>query len=148
MTDWDLRFYRIAHLEVAGWSKDPDEKVGCLVVSPDRRRWTGGYNGFPRGVKDTHERLHNKELKNRLTVHAEQNAIDNAHTDLTGWTLYSTKAPCSECAKSIIQNDLARVVSPGPYTGSSWYADQYFAEMLLREAGVQITYIQEEHGCE
>ncbi len=133
---WDVRFLRIAKREVADWSKDPDERVGCLVVSPDRRSWTGGYNGFPVSVHDTAHRLGDRDIKNELSVHAELNAIYNARRDLTGWTLYVTKAPCMECAKAIIQAGIARVVCPPIRGSSSWAVIQERAQSLLLEAGV------------
>ena len=83
MRKWDKRFLRIAKNEIASWSKDPNEQVGCVIVSPDRRQFSPGYNGFPTWIKDSEERLKDKELKNALSVHAELNAILNSRTDLT-----------------------------------------------------------------
>lgn len=136
-----MRFLRIAYHEVAGWSKDPDKKVGCLVVSPDRRRWTAGYNGFPVGVADTIDRLADKDTKNRLSVHAELNAIFNARADVSGWTMYITHPPCLECAKAIIQVGLGHVVHPLIDRDSRWAGDQWHASVLLREAGVHATVV-------
>jgi len=133
---WDIRFLRLAYREVAQWSKDPDEKVGCVVVSPDRRQVTFGYNGFPIGVADSRERLDDKETKNQLSVHAELNAILNARRDLTGWTLYVTKAPCVDCAIAIIQAGITRVVCSGIDPSSRWASNQQEARKILMEAGV------------
>ncbi len=138
---WDIRFMGLAQHEVRGWSKDPDEKVGCVIVSPDRRRWSGGYNGFPVDVVDTPKRLADKDLKNELTVHAELNAILNARTDLTGWALYSTKAPCLDCAKAIIQAGLDRIVCPAIDASSRWAHNQRRAKQLLGEVGIETTYM-------
>lgn len=107
---WDHRFMRMAS-EIARWSKDPDAKVGVLLVSPDRRQFSPGYNGFPIGIEDDYLGLSN-ERKNELTVHAERNAILNARRDLAGWTLYTTKAPCFECCKDVLQAGIVRVVVP------------------------------------
>lgn len=134
--NWDVRFLRLARNEVAGWSKDPDEKVGCVIVSPSRRQWTAGYNGFPQNIRDGADRFEDRELKNLLTVHAELNAILNARTDLSGWTLYTTKPPCTECAKAIIQAGIVRVVSPRLVSSSRWHANQKRAKALLAEASV------------
>ncbi len=139
LNKWHERFYRMAVREVAYWSKDPEAKVGCLIVSPDRRQWTGGYNGFPVGVADTDERLSDRELRNRLTVHAELNAILNARRDLSGWTLYVTKAPCTRCAMDIIQAGIRHVVCADIDQSSSWHYDQNEAANLLVEAGVVYT---------
>lgn len=139
--EWDLRFLGIAQREYATWSKDPDEQVGAVVVSPDRRQSTPGYNGFPTGIQDMQHKLRSNQLKNDLTVHAELNAILNARTDLSGWTLYCTKAPCLDCAKAIIQVGIARVVCPTVETGSSWAHSQGRAYSLMLEAGVEACYI-------
>ena len=141
MDKWDRRFYRMA-MEVATWSKDPDERVGCVLVSPDRRRQSCGYNGLPAGVEDTARRLTDSELKNRLSIHAELNAILNARTDLTGWTLYVTKSPCLGCAGAAVQAGIKRVVCRPLYTGSKWCPSQVQAQELLLEAGVACHVLQ------
>ena len=134
-TKWDIRFLRIAKQQVAEWSKDPDKKVGCVIVSLDRRQLTMGFNGFPQGVEDTSDRLASKSIKNELMVHAELNAILNARIDLTGWTIYVTEPPCIECAKAIIQAGIARVVCPPIHPDSHWSVDQIKAKHILIEAG-------------
>jgi len=133
---WDKRFRNVAE-DVALWSKDPFKGVGAVVVSPDKRRVSWGYNGFPAGVADD-DRLNDKELKNRLMVHAELNAILNARTDLTGWTLYCTKAPCLECASAVIQAGITRIVFAEPDPDGSWYDRQLDALRALNEAGVKV----------
>ena len=138
---WDKRFARIAKNEIALWSKDPDEQVGCVLVSPDRRQLSTGYNGFPVGIADTEDRLKDKDVKNFLSVHAELNAILNSRTDLTGWTLYVTKAPCMNCALAIIQAGIVRVVCEFINAESRWADNQTEAIKLLREAGVLFTTI-------
>lgn len=139
MDKWDWRMMDVAKRDVAQWSKDPDEGVGALLVSPDRRQVSWGFNGFPRGIEDTPERLNNKAVKNSLMIHAERNALDNAVVDVTGWTLYVTKYPCSKCAGAIIQKGIRRIVSPAIRGDSSWVQDQSLASSLLREAGVEVT---------
>lgn len=132
---WHCRFLRVAE-EVATWSKDPDCKVGAILVE-DRRILSTGYNGYPRGILDVYEDV-DRDQKLAMTVHAEMNAILNAmHT--TGATLYSTKDPCVECCKAIIQAGLASVVLPGaqePHT--RWEKSQSAGQLLLCEADVRI----------
>jgi len=142
---WRRRFYDMALL-VATWSKDPKRQVGAVVVTEDGRNISVGYNGFPRGVKDLEARLGDEEMRQALTVHAELNAIYNARFDLRGCTIYSTKFPCHECAKGIIQTGVVRVVSslPTKYTGAcgTWAVSQEYADLMLREAGVTIVIAQ------
>ena len=135
-TKWDARFLHMAEHEVAQWSKDPNAKVGCVIVSPYRHHITIGYNGLPRGIHDTATRLRDRVLKNRLSVHAELNAILNSRTDLVGWTLYVTKAPCVDCALAMIQVGIARIVCPNIDPLSTWAGSQREAHNLLMEAGV------------
>lgn len=137
--EWDRRFMRLAH-EAASWSKDPDEKVGAIVVSPDRRQLGSGYNGFPPGIADTDERLKDKAIKNELMCHAEANALDNADRSVVGWTLYVTKPPCTRCALRIISRRVARVVCPPMRGDSRWLQDQTAAQGYLLEAGVHVTH--------
>jgi len=135
---WDERFMYMA-CGVADWSKDPKVKVGAVVVSPDKRQFSVGYNGFPVGVDDSDARL-NGPLRVDLTVHAELNAILNSGKDLTGWTLYATRQPCLECAKAIIQARIARVVSPPIDRVSSWKDSCDWGGQIMREAGVNTDY--------
>lgn len=138
--EWDRRFMRLAR-EAAGWSKDPDEQVGSVVVSPDRRRFSFGYNGLPWGMADDPEVLCNKDLKNALSIHAEQNALYNAPFDLDGWTLYVTKAPCLGCALGIRQNRIARVVSAPVRADSRWAVEQGRAAQLLSSLGIDVAWV-------
>lgn len=133
---WDYRFLTLA-CEVARWSKDPDAKVGALVVSKDKRSVGWGFNGFPRGMLDD-ERLHDKATKNKLMVHAELNAILNAPSSLMGWTMYVTRHPCRNCALAIVQSGISRVVYPQISAGSAWLEECNQATRVLVECGVGV----------
>lgn len=139
MSEWDHRFLKMA-TEVALWSKDPSRRIGCVIVK-DRRILSTGYNGFPRGIKDTPERLNNRELKYKYVVHGEMNAIYNAIQDgvsLSGATLYAIGLPiCSECAKGIIQVGIKRVVIPKQDIPGHWQESCGFTFDLFQEAGIQ-----------
>jgi dCMP deaminase len=137
---WDLRFLRVVD-EVCSWSKDPSVKVGALLVSPDKRKFSPGYNGFPAGVDDDDERLNGPE-RVPMTAHAELNAILNSGTDLTGWTLYVTRPACVECAKAIIQARVARVVSPPLPEDSSWVASCDMGLKMMLEAGLTVDFLR------
>lgn len=112
---WDLRLLNLAR-HIADWSKDPSTKVGAVIADADYRIMGHGYNGFPRGVKDTQERLNDRAQKYPLVVHAELNAILNSSThQLRGTTLYCWPLPvCPECAKAIAQMGIRRVVTVVP----------------------------------
>lgn len=121
------------------WSKDPTTKVGCLIVDDKRRILSFGYNGFPRGVHDLEERLNDRPTKHKFTCHAERNALDQAMVDVSGCDLYTTLFPCVECAKSIIQKGIKRVVTYKPGRFDDW--DWDFSITMLEESGVEIIYV-------
>jgi dCMP deaminase len=125
MDKWDERWIEMAKL-VSSWSKDPRWKIGAIVVR-DRQLLSIGYNGFPRDIADTHERLSNRESKRLFTIHAEKNAIYNAvHNgiNLTDATIYVYGLPtCSECMKGIIQSGINRVVAVYPNDAEPKYIE-------------------------
>lgn len=131
MTKWDLRFLELAD-HIAQWSKDPRTKVGAVIVDEKKRVVSVGYNGFPRGVDDSVDRYEDRPTKHLFVAHAERNALDNAPLMVDGCTIYVPLKPCVECAKSIIQKGITRVVSYKPDrdgTGFNWHiTDVMFAE--------------------
>lgn len=140
-TKWMQRFYSIA-LITATWSKDPECKVGAVVVSPDKHTLVPGYNGFPKGIEDSEERLANKEIKNALMEHAEINAMDNAKCDISGWALFITKPCCHVCARAIIRKGISAVFMPPPEEHSSWFPMQELGLKLLAEAKITVVHIK------
>ena len=106
---WDRRFMRVAE-EVATWSKDPNTKVGAVIVNLGGKILATGYNGFPRGVDDNPARYEDRDAKYAFVVHAELNAILNSADSLRDTILYVTMSPCRECAKAIIQAGIKMVI--------------------------------------
>lgn len=143
LAKWQSRYMKLAE-ETASWSKDPNTKVGAVVVGDKGQILSMGYNGFPRGIKDTKSRLEDREKKLSLVVHAEMNAIFNATyngVSLDGSTLYVYGLPvCSECAKGIIQVGIKEVyvqsdkINIRPHWTESWKN----SVSMFREAGVKI----------
>lgn len=140
MNKWTRRYLDMAK-EVATWSKDPSTKVGAVAVGSKGQILSQGYNGFPRGVKDTPERYDVREEKYKYVVHGEMNAIYNAcHTgaSLDDATLYVTGLPvCSECAKGIIQVGISKVIMEYPKDiPDSWRESMKTTSSMFLEAGV------------
>jgi len=107
---WDYRFLEMGKL-VSTWSKDPSTQVGAVIVDSSRRVVSLGYNGFPVGVSDDF-RLDNREIKYKMVVHAECNALLYASKDLTDCAIYTYPfMPCPKCAGMIIQSGIKRIVS-------------------------------------
>lgn len=141
---WDLSFLVDAKV-AARRSKDPSTRVGSVIVRPDKTKASEGYNGLPRGVYDTTERLNNRELKYPMVVHAEANALTTAKEALTGYTLYCTHPPCATCAGLIIQSGIKRVVAvqPTEYMISRWGESFRLMTVMFSEAGVELVFHSE-----
>jgi len=134
---WDQRFQALA-CHISDWSKDPSTKVGAVLVDPQNRVISLGFNGFARGVEDAPELYKNRETKYRRVIHAERNALLFAERPLDRAILYTWPfMPCSTCASMFIQKNIDRVVSPagGP---ARWRADMEEALRLFSEAGVKV----------
>lgn len=136
MSKWSERFMHLSE-HVATWSKDPSTQVGCVIVDKQNRVVSLGFNGFPRGIKDLANRYEDKETKYLFVAHAERNALDNAPLSVEGCTLYSPLLPCNECAKSIIQKGITKVVSYEPIEDRPYLRWDITKQMFL-EAGVQL----------
>ena len=52
------RFLDLAK-QIGSWSKDPSSKIGAILVGNKNQIISQGYNGFPRKIEDTFERLNN-----------------------------------------------------------------------------------------
>lgn len=134
MSLWDKRFLRLAE-HISTWSKDPSTKVGAVIADPAHRIISVGFNGFPKYVKDDN-RLDDREIKYKIILHAEENAILFARQSLLGCTIYIWPfKPCAQCASKIIQSDITRVVAPQEYP-DRWKADIKLGEQLFKEAGI------------
>jgi dCMP deaminase len=110
---WRNNYLSLAK-NISTWSRDPSRKIGAVVVGSKGQILAQGFNGFPRGIDDTEDRLNDRETKYKYVVHAEMNAIFNAclnGTSLDGSTMFVYGLPvCSECAKGIIQVGIKHIV--------------------------------------
>jgi len=138
---WDRRFLDLCKT-IASWSKDPSTKCGAVIVRPNRTIVSLGYNGFPRDICDTAERLNDRQVKYSLTVHSEMNALHNAPCSVDGFTIYCYPfVACNACTIHLIQAGIKRVVAPLPSGDilSRWASDIKVTKELLKEAGVELT---------
>lgn len=128
---------------VAKLSKDPSTQVGAVIFDAKRRIISAGYNGFARGVKDDPKRLHDRETKLKLTLHAEKNAILFATAPLDGCTMAVTHPCCAQCAAQSIQAGIKHVVWPRPSKDflSRWAGDYAYTLAQFGEAGVEVVEI-------
>jgi dCMP deaminase len=153
---WREYFLRQALL-ASTMSKDPSTKVGAVIVDDEGIVLATGFNGFPRGIADSPERLADRDTKLRYMVHGEMNAVLSAARNgvkLHGSTMYIAAQgkdgvwggpPCVRCAVECIQAGVMRIISfPFKTIPSRWTEDLAIARNILEEAGVSF----EEHPLE
>jgi dCMP deaminase len=147
---WDKRFMKLAR-EISTWSKDPSSKIAAVIVNDERRILSTGYNGFPRGIADTKERLNDREQKYPRIVHAEMNSLLSAlynGVSVKDATIYVWGLPvCAECTKSVIQSGIKRVVITRPELAPEKWQIQWeeMSKPMYDEAGVSVTYLNHKH---
>lgn len=152
---WDRHFLQLC-VDTARMSRDPSTRVGAVIVGPDREVRSTGFNGFPRGILDSEERLNDRDTKIKIVVHGEMNAVLAAARvgiPLKGCTLYLAATdksgsiwggpPCSRCTVEVIQAGITEIVSwPQKSVPSRWHEDLKLAHELLAEAGIAYREIQ------
>ena len=140
---WELRYLEMARL-VSTWSKDPSTKVGAVIVDSDNTVISVGFNGLPRRIKDTDQRLNNRDIKLKMIIHAEINAIITAKRPLNGTTIYTYPfMSCSQCAGMIIQSGICRHISYK--TNNERWKDSFdLALEMFDEARVIVNLLEEQ----
>jgi dCMP deaminase len=139
---WDEYFMNIAKV-VASRSNCMKRKVAAIIVR-DKRVVSTGYNGTPRGTRNCNEggcprcnsmATSGTALDECLCSHGEENAIVQASyhgVSLKDAIIYSTFAPCLQCAKMIINSGIREVIYNTEYPLNA------SAFRLFQEAGVFI----------
>lgn len=147
--EWNKRYMNLAK-EVSTWSKDPSSQIGAVAIGSKGQVLSQGYNGFPRGIKDTEYRLNNREIKYKHVVHAEMNCIFNATytgVSLDGASMYVYGLPiCTECAKGIIQVGIKKVYMNNIEKPERWKASIEDAQNMFDEAKVRWEIIHNENN--
>ena len=114
MDKWDKAHMEAAQL-YARLSSAKRLQVGCVIVK-DNRIISIGYNGMPAGWTnecETSDEYGNRPVTKPEVLHAETNAIAKtarSNESTEGAVLYTTCAPCLDCAKLIYQSGISRVV--------------------------------------
>jgi len=147
---WDEYFYRLAEL---GKMKSKDRSTQCcsVIVGPANNVLSIGFNGFPRGVNDNIESRHERPEKYLYTEHGERNAFYNAAMHgikIGGARVYLSGGglPCADCARAVIQCGIVEIIimdQPFQGKGGLWEASMKASEIMLREAGVKVTLLDE-----
>lgn len=147
--DYHQRYLNMA-LSEARKSPDPNTKVGALFVR-NGFVLSAGYNDLPIVLGERHRRLHDRNTKLKLIMHAERNAIAFAASEgvvLYGSTLYVIATeltgalwggpPCIQCTIELLQLGLERIITLPRKGFSNWKEDLDTAGALLEEAGMPI----------
>ena len=155
---WEETWMRIAEA-MAGRSACTNRQVGAVIVDPNNRPVSVGYNGSPAGFKSqpgqscasfcprSNSSRRGDSYENCVSVHAEANALIFAdRRDYQGGTIFVTNPCCWDCAKLVANSGLAQVVLKIRSVDS--HADYDRAIEFLRACGLQVIIYQErgEHG--
>lgn len=139
MADHPLLFAAIRAYALE-FSDDKERPVGAAVRA-HKGGLVQGTNHYRKGADPAPDKSN--------IVHAEVAAIEAAQAagfNLTGATLYTTKAPCRACAERIAAEGIGAVVMAAPDPSSRWYSEQCAAELLLqgtKRDGVRMTVYRE-----
>lgn len=158
---WDDYFMEIVEA-VSHRSNCLTRQVGSVVISPEHRIISTGYNGTPRNTKNCNEggcpRCLAKitdpqnyksavDLGECLCSHAEENAVTQAAlhgVKIAGGTIYGPMIPCIFCSKLIVNSGIVEVVYKGE-EGWEGYVDMgKVAYKLFMDAGVRVRCLNEE----
>ena len=105
---WTDTYLSMAHT-LAKRSHDAQSQNGCVIVSPDMKPLSWGYNGFPAGIWD--DILPNtRPAKYPWMLHSELNAILNATSSLRGGIIYVTGHPCLHCYMCICAVGISEII--------------------------------------
>jgi len=139
------KYYDLAKYIGDNFSKDPNTKVGALLLYEDTLQIIStGYNGFPRNI---HENQHRWERphKYKYVVHAEMNIIYNSARNgacIKNSILVVTLFPCSNCSLAIIQSGIKIIITKKPnFNDERWGQNFKNSLGLLTEANITILYI-------
>jgi dCMP deaminase len=134
---------------IASWSIDESRKIGAVIVDDRNDVISMGWNGPPRGIDDTQERIHIRPEKYKWYEHAERNALYNAAANgrkLVGCKIYQNMYPCADCARGIVQSGIVKVITVEPNWDDATYRDDFaVTRLMLEQAGVSVQFIEGEH---
>jgi len=116
-------------------SYDPRLQVGAIIVSEDNTQMLSvGYNGNYKGGPNEHE---SSEPGKSGFIHAEVNSLVKCDFNFAKRKhMYVTHSPCRDCAKLIVNAEIARVVYEIPYRDPSGLD-------LLRSVGIEVMSVEE-----
>lgn len=140
---WQKKYLEKAEF-IAQWSKDPSRKCGCVITTMNDIPVGEGFNGLSKRVKDTWERLNNRDLKLQMILHAEENALifSSSLLKTQPCRVYTWPfPPCSKCASILTQYEtITEIVAPN-FFPPKWEKSCKLGKELFEEAGVKVTWV-------
>lgn len=137
----DVAWLHTAMVFGLGMSKDPECKLGACVVHVNGRMVSFGYNGLPSGVPDTEDVWGDKQVKNAIVKHAEENAISQAPFDTHGSTIYVPRKPCHHCLGTIVNAGCRRLVYM--HDPRAWKYEDQDAFELIRQSSDMLVHVHQ-----
>lgn len=139
---------------MAARSACTNRQVGAVIVDPDNRPISVGYNGppagFPKASSDcsgfcprSGSSDRTASYSNCVSVHAEANALVFAdRQQYKHGTIFITNAVCWDCAKLIANSGLSRVVMR--VSGKDLHADIDTPKQFLADCGIEVITVRGE----
>jgi dCMP deaminase len=113
--NWD-EYFMLQAMLASYKSKDPNTKVGCVIVDENNHQITMGYNGTIAGIDETlipwgnNREVPLEHQKYGYVIHGEANAISHAKGSLADARVYVTLFPCNECAKLLASHRVKEII--------------------------------------
>lgn len=126
-------------------SPDPSTQNSALLVNNNSEIQAVDINRFPKGVYYTKERWQ-RPLKYKFIEHAERNVCFRAAQHgirTSNLTMICPWAPCTDCARCIIQCGLKQLVTHQQAHDRSpefWQAEIKIALEMMNEAGIPVIF--------
>lgn len=144
--DKAVKYFKLAAYNADLFSKDPNTKVGAIILSDDFSRiHSTGINGFPRKFNDKIEKRWERPTKYLYVAHSEINAICNAArsgTSIDDSVIVVTMFPCMNCTKAIIQAGIKKIYTKKPnFDDPKWGEEFKISQEMLDEVGIEIFYV-------
>ena len=141
------KFFELANFQANLFSKDPNTKVGCILLAPESLFvLSTGYNGLCKGLDETKPERWQRQTKHFHVVHAEQNCLANAcrhGISLANSIAIVTLFPCTTCAKLLIQSGIKYLVTKEPDMKCPRWGEEFkYSLELLQESGIDIMYVE------
>ncbi len=106
--NWTDYFLGLAKA-VSKRSHDIHTQHGCVITDHNNRILGVGYNGFPKGMKDSLLPTHRPDKYNWM-IHAERNALSNCVIRPDNGIAYVTGQCCNDCIMALWQEGVTKVV--------------------------------------